>query len=164
MASQLIQVKFNIFQAFFASRLLNINSLSYLKHRHSSLLLCDVFCVKTVITTRVGGDRPAGWRQARGWADLKLGARGRTFLPRLLHARAEAAARVFRPVAELHAGKVAAGDVLVGVKRTQGWCQDFLGSSLAPYHKVCLSFWCNGNYEQSWYLKKVWRWQYEIVF
>ena len=72
-----------------------------------------MFCIKTVITARVTGHWSAGGREARGRTDLQLGARGRTLLPQLLHARAEAAARVLRPVAELLASKVSAGDVLV---------------------------------------------------
>ena len=76
------------------------------------------------ITTGVAGDRPAGRGQARGRANLKLGARGGTLLPQLLHARAEAAARVLRPVEEHLAGKVAAVDVLVRVRRTLGRSQD----------------------------------------
>ena len=87
-----------------------------------------MFCIKAVITARVTGQWSAGRRrETRGRTDLQLGSRGRTLLPRLLHARAEAAARVLRPIPELLAGKVAAGDVLVGVKRTQGWSQDSLG-------------------------------------
>ena len=89
-----------------------------------------MFCIKAVITARVTGQWSAGRRrETRGRTDLQLGSRGRTLLSRLLHARAEAAARVLRPIPELLPGKVAAGDVFVRVGGTQRWSQHSLGST-----------------------------------